>query len=271
MEDLEPRRLRDLVAGGAERVSERFAVGLEVSHDLLEAVEVGHERGRDVVGPRGGVYEPAVVEGPDVVDERPLKHLEVELRVLKDELVCVAGAELVGKRRRREATLLAVDAAEALVEELPDGLLADPVAVVGIQGAVGGDAPVVAVEVCADECTTEVLVRGDAPLDGAGASLGQLVRLGVAEAEEHVVMLAEDGPDGFFDGGAELEGLVCVDRVVGGGNDHVGPLVVQHAAVLGGEVVAYSLEARGPERADVGGDVRHGRERFESVRRWGCV
>ncbi len=277
VENLEARRLGNLVAGGTERVSERAAVRLEASHDLLEAVEVGHERRRDVVGAEGRVDQPAVVEGPDVVDEGPLKHLEVELRVLEDELVGVAGDELVGERRRREATLLAVDAAEALVEELPDGLLADPVVVVGVQGSVGGEAPVVAVEVCADEGTTEVLVRGDAPFfvigedKWAGASLGQLVRLGVAEAEEHVVMLAEDGPDGFFDGGAELGRFVGVHRVVRGGDDHVGPLVLENAAALAGEVVAYSLEARSRERADVGGDVRHGRERFESVRRWICT
>jgi hypothetical protein len=37
--------------------------------------------------------------------------------------------------------------------------------------------------------------------------------------------------------------------------------------VLGGKVVAYSLETLGRERVDVGGDVRHGRERFDGVRR----
>lgn len=204
-----------------------------------------------------------------MVDERPLEDLEVDLRMLEDELVRVADVELVGERRRGEVALLAVDAAEALVEELPDGLLADPVVVVGVQGSVGGETPVVAVEVRADQRATEVLVRGDAPFNGTLASLGQLVRLGVAEAEERVVVLAEDGADGFLNSGAELGRLVGVDRVVRGGNDHVGPLVVEHAAALAGEVVAYRLEALGRERAQVGDDVRHGRERFERCSKGG--
>jgi hypothetical protein len=37
--------------------------------------------------------------------------------------------------------------------------------------------------------------------------------------------------------------------------------------VLGDKVVAYSLEALVRDRADVGGDVRHGRERFDVIRR----
>ena len=202
-----------------------------------------------------------------MVDKRPLEDLEVNLGVLEDELVGVADVELVGERRCREVTRLAVDAAEAVVEELPNGLVANPMIVVGVEGTVGREAPVVAVEVRADKRATEVLVRSDAPFDRASASLGQLVRLGVAEAEERAVVLAEDGADGFFDGGAELERLVGVDRVVRGGDDHVGPLVVEHTAVLGGKVVAYSLEALGRERVDVGGDVRHGRERFDVIRR----
>ena len=267
VKNLEAGRLGHLVASRAERVAESVAVGLEAAHDLLEAVEVGHEGRRDVVGADRHVDEPAVVEGADVVDERPLEDLEVNLGVLEDELVGVADVELVDERRRREVTRLAVDAAEAVVEELANGLVANPVVVVGVEGAVGSEAPVVAVEVRTDKRATEVLVRGDATLDGASASLGELVRLGVAEAEERAVVLAEDGADGFFDGGAELERLVGVDRVVRGGDDHVGPLVVEHAAVLGSKVVAYSLEALGRERADVGGDVRHGRERFDGVRR----
>ena len=254
VENLEARRLGDLVASRAERVAERVFAALDTSHDLLEGVVVGHEGRRDVVGTSGHVDEPAVVEGADVVDERPLEDLEVDLGMLEDELVRVADVELVGERRRGEGARLAVDAAEALVEELPNGLGADPVVVVGIEGAVGGEAPVVAVEVRADQRAAEVLVRGDASVDRALASLGQLVRL---------VVLAEDGPDGFLDGGAELGRLVGVDRVVRGGDDHVGPLVVEHAAALAGEVVAYRLEALERERAQVGNDVRHGRERFE--------
>lgn len=267
VENLEAGRLGHFVTSRAERVAERTVASPEAAHDLLEAVEVGHEGRRDVVGADRHVDEPAVVEGADVVDKRALEDLEVNLRVLEDELVGVADVELVGERRCREVTRLAVDAAEAVVEELPNRLVADPVVVVGVEGTVGRETPVVAVEVRTDKRATEVLVSGDAAFDGASASLGQLVRLGVAEAEERVVVLAKDGPDSFFDGGAELERLVCVDRVVRGGDDHVGPLVVEHTAVLGGKVVAYSLETLGRERVDVGGDVRHGRERFDGVRR----
>jgi hypothetical protein len=39
--------------------------------------------------------------------------------------------------------------------------------------------------------------------------------------------------------------------------------------VLGDKVVTYSLEALGRERVDVGGDVRHGRERFDVIRKRG--
>ena len=273
VENLEAGRLGHFVTSRAERVAERTVASPEAAHDLLEAVEVGHEGRRDVVGADRHVDEPAVVEGADVVDKRALEDLEVNLRVLEDELVGVADVELVGERRCREVTRLAVDAAEAVVEELPNRLVADPVVVVGVEGTVGRETPVVAVEVRTDKRATEVLVSGDAALfvigedKWASASLGQLVRLGVAEAEERVVVLAKDGPDSFFDGGAELERLVCVDRVVRGGDDHVGPLVVEHTAVLSGKVVAYSLEALGRERVDVGGDVRHGRERFDGVRR----
>ena len=272
VEDLEARRLSHLVADRAQRVAERSAAGLEASHDLLEVVEVGHERRRDVVGAERHVDQTAVVEGANVVDKRPLEDLEVDLGVLEDELVRVANVELLGERRRREAARLAVDATEALVEELPNRLLANPVVVVGVQGAIGSKAPVVAVEVRTDQRAAEVLVRGDAPLKRRLASLGQLVRLGVAEAEERVVVLAEDGANGLFDGRAELERLVGVDRVVRGGNDHVGPLIVEDTATLAGEVVAYRLEALGLERAEVGGDVRHVLSGCSMVfERWNCI
>ncbi len=267
VENLEARGLSNLVASRTQRVAERTVASLEAGHDLLEAVEVGHEGRRDVVGAERNVDKPAVVEGADVVDERPLEDLEVDLGILENKLVRVADVELVGERRRSEVARLAVDAAEAVVEDLANGPGADPVVLVGIEGAIGGEAPVVAVEVRADQRAAEVLVRSDAPFFVIGedkwalASLGQLVRLGVAEAEERVVVLAEDGTDGFLDGGAELERLVSIDRVVRGGDDHVGPLVVEHAAALAGEVVAYRLEALGRERAEVGGDVRHGGER----------
>jgi hypothetical protein len=39
--------------------------------------------------------------------------------------------------------------------------------------------------------------------------------------------------------------------------------------VLGGEVVAYRLEALGRERAEIGGDVRHGRERVRKCSKVG--
>ncbi len=270
VENLKARRLGHLVASRAERVAERTVSSPEAAHDLLEALEVGHEGRRDVVGADRHVDEPAVVEGADVVDERPLEDLEVDLGVLEDELVGVADVELVYERRRREMARLAVDAAETLVEQLANGLVADPVVLVGVEGTVCCEAPVVAVEVRTDERATEVLVSSDAPFDRASSSLGELVRLGVAEAEERAVVLAEDGADGFFDGGAELERLVGVDRVVRGGDDHVGPIVVEHTAVLGDKVVTYSLEALGRERVDVGGDVRHGRERFDVIRRRVC-
>jgi hypothetical protein len=99
VENLEARRLGHFVAGRAQRVAERTVASLEAFHDIFEAVEVGHEGRRDVVGAEWHVDEPAVVEGANVVDERPLEDLEVNLGVLEDELVGVADVELVGERR----------------------------------------------------------------------------------------------------------------------------------------------------------------------------
>lgn len=256
MDNLEAGRLGVLVAGRDKYVAKCAVLGFEVAHNFLEVVEVCHERWVDPSFTMD-VDVATVVEGTDVGDERAVEDLEVDFGVLEDELVRAVDIELVGERGVGEVALLVVDAANALVEELPNRLLADPIVVVGIDGTVCGETPVVTVEISTNESATEVLVRCDAALDRAHTSLGQFVGLGVAEAEEGVVMLAKDCADGFFDGGTELGRFLGEDGVVRRRNDHVGPLVVKHTAVLVGKVVTYNLEALNRERADVGGNAGH--------------
>jgi hypothetical protein len=257
VEDLEPRHLLDTILGQAEGKAE--GVVLEHRrHDLLVAGELAHKRRRDVVGRGFHIDVAAVVEGPNVVDEGPIEDLEVDFGVLEDKLVGVAGVEHLSQWRHCEGRRRAVDLAEALVEELADRLVADPVVVVGVDGPVGREPPVVAVEVRTNQRTTQVLGGDDVALEIALIGSRELVGLGVAEAEEGVVVLAEDGTNGLLNGGTELEGLVGVDGVVTGGNDDVRPVVVEHTAVLGDEVVADVLEAGEGQGADVVDDVRHG-------------
>ncbi len=266
VEDLEAGHLLGAILGHAEGKAED--VFLEHRrHDLLVAGEFAHKRWRDVVGRGFDIDVALVVEGPDVVDEGATEHLEVEFGVLEDELVGVAGVEHLGQWGHCEVCRCAVNLAQALVEELADGLVADPVVVVGVDGAVGREPPVVAVEVRANQRTAQVLGGDDVTLEVALIGSGELLGLGVAEAEEHVVVLAEDGTDGLLDGGAELEGLFGVDGVVTGGNDDVRPVVVEHTAVLRDEVVADVLETGEGQGTDVVDNVRHGCLSFKSFER----
>ena len=258
VDDLVAGHLLGAILGQAEGKAED--VFLEHRrHDLLVAGELAHERRRDVVGRGFDIDVVLVVEGPNVVDKGAIEHLKVELGVLEDELVGVAGVEHLGQGRHCEGCRRAVDLAQALVEELADGLAADPVVVVGVDGAVGSEPPVVAVEVRANQRTAKVLGGDDFAIEVHLVTNGDLVGLGVAEAEERVVALAKDGTNGLLNGGAKLEGLVGVDGVVAGGDNDVRPVVVEHTAVLGGEVVADVLEVGEGQGVDVVDDVRHGR------------
>ncbi len=165
LDDLEAGRLRVGVDSRTQCVASTLGL-VEVLEELGHVLEVTRQRARQTVGVGPlHVAETLVVEGPDVVDVGPLDHLEVDLGVLEDELVGVILVQLAGERAVGEAGVHAVDLDEALVEELADGARADPVVVVGVDGAVRREAPVVTVEVGADKGAREILGGEDGTVD----------------------------------------------------------------------------------------------------------
>ena len=165
LDDLEARGLRASIALSTQRKA-GAARAVEVLAELAHVVEHTRQRARQTVGVGLlHVAEPLVVEGADVVDVGPLNHLEMDLGVLEHELVGVILVQLAGERAVGEDGVHVVDLEEALVEELADGALADPVVVVGVDGTVRRETPVVPVEVGTDKGAREVLGGEDRAVD----------------------------------------------------------------------------------------------------------
>ncbi len=225
--------------------------------ERLEVREDSLERSHDLVSRRGHVDVVLVVVGADMVDVRLRRELEVNLGVLEDELVGVVRVQRGGEWRDGEVGALFVDPAEALVEEVADGLLANPVVAVGVESTVRGEAPETAVVEGADERATEVLGSDDRALDRAGVADLDLLGLGESEAEKGVSGLVENGTYRVVEGGAKLGRLGLADGEVPGWHDHVVLKPVQHTAVLGGEVDPDILEGLRRERGDVASEKRH--------------
>jgi len=200
------------------------------------------------------VHHVDVVEGAHVEHHRTLRHLEVDLRVLEHELVAVVRVQQVRQRRGREGSRHAIDLAQDLIEQHANRLRADPEVVVRIQGAVGRDAPLASVVVRADHRATKVLGRDETLLQVETSIHGDVLRTGEAEAGDAVVDLVQDRAN-------------CVDHVeclvVIGRADHVGVLVLKHAAVLRLEVLFDLVEAL---VCQVGADVADKRSHCVGVR-----
>ena len=264
LDDLEARRLRVGVALSTQRKA-GAARAVEVLAKVAEVVEDTRQRTRQTicVGLLH-VAEPLVVEGADVVDVGTRDHLEMDLGVLEDELVGVILVQLAGERAVGEDGVHVVDLEEALVEEVADGALADPVVVVGVDGAVRREAPVVAVEVGADQGAREVLGRGNRALDWALVGRGEFLCLGETEALERVSALDENGTYRVGHGSAEVGRLGLGDHVRS--NDHVAAAMVElkHTAVFADEVVLHVGEGGKGQGLDVGGEKRHFKLVFEN-------
>ena len=263
LDDLEARRLRVDVANSTQRKA--GALGhVEVFEELAEVAEDTRKRARQAV--RVGLLDVTtslVVEGPDVIDIRAFNHLKVDLGVLKDELVSVIRVQLARERAVSEDGVHAVNLEEAFVEEVADGALADPIVVVCVDGAVRRQAPIIAVEVCANQSPREILGGGNGPDDRA---LGRnLLRLGKAEALDVVRLFDKDGPDGVGHGSAEVGGLGLGDHIRSNDHKAVAFVELKHTAVLGEEVVLHVGEGLGRQGGDVGGEERHFKWMFEKL------
>ncbi len=184
----------ELRVGSGGGVDEELLSGVDVRlHELIVAREEQTARLREPVhaGPDVLVVDERV--GADVEDAGASDALvEMNLGMNQHELVAVLGGEELSQRAHPERGLLAVDAAEALVEEATDGALADPVGLVGVEGAVGRHAPLVRVLVVVDanECAVDVLLRVDGALD---TTREVHVVLGEAAADDRIVALVENG------------------------------------------------------------------------------
>ncbi len=262
LDDLEAARLRVGIASRTQRKAVTLGL-VVVLEELGHVVEGARQRARQAV--RVGqlhIAEGLVVEGRDVVDVGALDHLEMDLGVLEDELVGVVLVQLAGERAVGEAGVHVVDLDQAFVEEVADGARADPVVVVGVDGTVRREAPVVAVEEGADKGARQILGGEDRAVDRELAR-GDLLRLGEAEALDDVRALGEDGPDGVKHGGAKVGGLGLVDHIRR--NDHVAVAELEHTTVLGEEVVLHVREGRKGQGLDVGGEERHFKWMFEKL------
>ncbi len=162
-EQLEAIVLSRLIRLGAESEAEDLVVHfLDCGGQLGEVVEHDNLRLRQTMSTLlVEIHARGVVEGADMEEHRSLCHLEMDLRVLKNELVAVVAIQQLRQRGLGEGRRLAVDLTEHLVEECADRLLANPEVVVGVDRTVGRQTPLAVVVVRANQRTAKVLGRHD--------------------------------------------------------------------------------------------------------------
>ncbi len=245
-EQLEAIVLSLVVRVRGEGESERFRIHLlDHGENLGEVVEHHNLRLRQTVSTLGvEIHVSSVVEGANVEEHRALRHLEMNLRVLKNELVAVVAVQHLRQRGLREGRRETIDLAEHLVEERANRLLADPEVVVRVDRAVGRQTPLAVVVVRSNERAAKVLGRHDASVDLR--VFGHVDRARNAEAHDTIVRLGQDRANSVDD---------VEHRVVERGNDHIGRLVLENTAVLRLEVLLHFLEGVVCQvGADVGSD-----------------
>ena len=215
-----------------ERETERLRVHfLDDSENLGEVVEDHNLRLRQTVSTLGvEIHVLSVVEGANVEEHRTLRHLEMNLRVLKNELVAVLRVQHLRQRRLREGSRHTVNLAEHLVEERANRFLADPEVVVRVDSSVGRQTPLAVVVVRSNERAAKVLSRHDASVDLR--VFGHFDGARNAEAHDTIVRLGQDRANSVDD----VESRILERR-----NDHIGRLVLEHTAVLRLEVLLHFL------------------------------
>ena len=215
-----------------ERETERLRIHLlDDGENLGEVVEDHNLRLRQTVSTLGvEIHVLSVVEGANVEDHRTLRHLEMNLWVLKNELVAVVRVQHLRQRRLREGRRHTVDLAEHLVEEHANRFLADPEVVVRVDRAVGRQTPGAIVVVRSNERAAKVLSRHDASVDLR--VFGHFDGARNAEAHDTIVRLGQDRANSVDD----VESRILERR-----NDHIGRLVLEHTAVLRLEVLLHFL------------------------------
>ena len=265
-DNLVARCLRANVAFGTQRKTS--TVGLvEVLKELVEVGKTTRQRTRQTVSV-GLLYvlKTLVVKSPNMVDVGARNHLEMDLGVLEHKLVGVVRVQLAGERAVGEDGIHPIDLEQALIEKVSDGALADPVVVIGINGAIRRQAPIVTVEVGADHGAREILGGDNRAVKRGDGPRRDFHSLGEAEALELVRALSEDGTDSVSHSLAEIRRLRLVDRV--GRDDHKAGTKLEDTAVLAEEVGLDISEDLGRERGDVGGEERHSNQ---CLKTWKCL